>query len=51
VRPGFSELRMQVQFDCDLSPAQQRELLEDIERRCPLADNLLHGVRLLSTVA
>lgn len=51
VRPGFSELRMQVQFDCDLSQDEQAELLAEIERRCPLADNLLHGTRLVSQVA
>ncbi len=51
VRPGFSELRLQVRFDCDLSPAEQAELLDAIERRCPLADNLLHGTRLVSRLA
>lgn len=48
VRPGFQEIRMRVDIDADLTEAQKQEFLEEVERRCPLADNLLHGTRLRS---
>ena len=51
VRPGFQALRVKVAIDADLSPAEKQAVLEEIERRCPLADNLLHGTRLDSTLA
>lgn len=51
VRAGFQELRVQVQIDADLDEAGKQSLLEQIEQRCPLADNLLHGTRLVSRLA
>lgn len=51
VRPGFQALRVRVQMDCDLSREEQQAVLREIERRCPLADNLLHGTDLLTTLA
>ena len=51
MRPGFQALRVKVAIDADLSPAEKQAVLEEIERRCPLADNLLHGTRLDSTLA
>lgn len=48
VRPGFQEIRMRVDIDADLTEAQKQEFLEEVERRCPLADNLLYGTRLRS---
>lgn len=48
VRPGFQELRISVDIDADLDAAQKQDFLELIEQRCPLADNLSHGTRLVS---
>lgn len=48
VRPGFQALRVSVAIDADLSVEQKQAFLELIEQRCPLADNLLHGTRLVS---
>jgi len=50
-RPGFQALRLQVEIDADLTRAQKEEFLQEVERRCPLADNLLHGTRLQSELA
>ncbi|MCQ4295117.1 OsmC family protein [Pseudomonas stutzeri] len=50
VRPGFQELRVNVDIDADLDRAAKLALLEQIERRCPVADNLSHGTRLVSTL-
>lgn len=51
VRPGFQALRLQVEIDADLSLEQKQEFLREVERRCPLADNLLHGTHLQSELA
>ena len=48
VRPGFQALRVMVEINADLSPAEKQAFLEEVERRCPLADNLLHGTALHS---
>lgn len=50
VRPGFQALRVMVEIDADLSTAEKQSLLEEIEQRCPLADNLSHGTQLRSTL-
>ncbi|VXC26247.1 Uncharacterized OsmC-related protein (fragment) [Pseudomonas sp. 8AS] len=51
VRPGFQALRVKVEIDADLDPEQKQALLEEIERCCPLADNLLNGTQLHSRLA
>lgn len=51
VRPGFQALRVRVEMDCDLGREEQQAVLREIERRCPLADNLLHGTNLLTSLA
>lgn len=48
VRPGFQALRVLVEIDADLSPEQKQAFLLEVERRCPLADNLTHGTQLHS---
>ena len=50
VRPGFEELRVKVEIDADLTHEEKQALLELIEKRCPLADNLTHGTRLVSVL-
>ncbi len=51
VRPGFDEIRVQVEIDADLSDDEKLQLLREIERRCPVVDNLTHGTRLVSRLA
>ncbi len=51
VRPGFQALRVKVAIDADLSREEKQAVLTEIERRCPLADNLVNGTRLESTLA
>jgi putative redox protein len=48
VRSGFQVLRVLVEIDADLTPEEKQEFLEEVERRCPLADNLTHGTQLIS---
>ena len=51
VRSGFQALRVTVSIDADLQPEQKQAFLELIEERCPLADNLVNGTRLISQLA
>jgi len=51
VRPGFQAIRLGVDIDADLTTEQKQEFLQEVERRCPLADNLLHGVQLHTQLA
>jgi len=51
VRPGFEEIRVRVDIYAELSASEKLELLREIERRCPVADNLAHGTRLVSELA
>lgn len=48
VRPGFQALRVLVEIDADLSAEHKQAFLLEVERRCPLADNLTHGTQLHS---
>ena len=48
VRSGFQALRLLVEIDADLSAEDKQAFLQEIERRCPLADNLTHGTQLHS---
>lgn len=50
VRPGFQELRVKVDIDADLTREEKQALLELIEKRCPVVDNLTHGTRLVSSL-
>ena len=50
-RQAAEEERIRVEIDADLDTAQKQRLLEQIEQRCPLADNLAHGTRLVSRLA
>lgn len=51
VRPGFQAIRLLVDIDADLTTEQKQEFLQEVERRCPLADNLLHGTQLHAQLA
>lgn len=51
VRPGFQEVRIKVEIDANLDAQQKRDFLDLIEQRCPLADNMSHGTRLVSILA
>lgn len=48
VRPGFQDIRLLVDIDADLTLDEKQAFLQEVEGRCPLADNLLHGAQLHS---
>lgn len=39
-RAGFTELRVKVDIDADMTEEEKHEFLSEIERRCPIADNI-----------
>jgi hypothetical protein len=39
---------LRVGIDAELSLEEKQAFLAEVERRCPLADNLLHGAQLHS---
>ncbi len=39
-RAGFSSITARVKIDCDLTTAEKESLLAEIEKRCPISDNL-----------
>ena len=46
-RVGFSEIVVEVRPNADLSPEDQRALVEEIERRCPVSDNIANSTRVV----
>lgn len=49
-RAGFSEVRLKVDIDCDLSPEEKQKFLEQIEERCPILDNLVNTTPVVATL-
>ncbi len=39
-RAGFTELRVKVDIDADMTEDEKEAFLSEIERRCPIADNI-----------
>ena len=39
-RPGFQNIVVHVNMDCDLSPEEKEEFMHDVDRRCPISDNI-----------
>ncbi len=49
-RAGFTQIRTVVDIDADLDHKQKEEFLAEVERRCPIADNMINGVKILHTL-
>lgn len=41
-RAGFTEIRAKVNIDADMTDEEKAHLLQRIQKRCPIADNILH---------
>lgn len=39
-RSGFTEMRVTVDVDADMSPDEKKAFLAEIQKRCPIADNI-----------
>lgn len=42
-RVGFRDIRVKVQVDGDLSPEQKQAFIREVEKRCPVSDNIQHS--------
>jgi uncharacterized OsmC-like protein len=42
-RAGFTRIAARVSIDADLSPEEKEKFLQEVERRCPVSDNLSNG--------
>ncbi len=49
-RTGFQEVRLKVEIDADLDEPAKQELLQRIEARCPILDNLVNETRVVTTL-
>ncbi|WP_346857440.1 OsmC family protein [uncultured Draconibacterium sp.] len=41
-RSGFTEIRSYVSIDADMTKEEKESFLQDIAKRCPVADNMIH---------
>lgn len=39
-RAGFTEIRSFIELDADMSQEEKEKFIEEVERRCPVADNI-----------
>ncbi len=49
-RAGFTQIRSKVKIDADLSDEEKLAFLHEIERRCPIADNILNTSAMLCEI-
>jgi uncharacterized OsmC-like protein len=47
-RAGFTEIRSFVTLDADMSYSEKAKFVEEIEKRCPIADNLINATSLIT---
>jgi len=40
-RAGFSSITARVKIDCDLTPVEQEQFLQEVDGRCSISDNLM----------
>jgi len=45
-RAGFTEIRTYVEIDADMSIEEKKAYLKEIERRCPIADNIVNDSKI-----
>lgn len=49
-RAGFQQIRVNVQIDADMTLAEKRAFLAEVDKRCPVSENLLKGTALTFSV-
>ena len=50
-RAGFTEIRTYVDIDADMTFEEKESYLKEIERRCPIADNMLNNTTIKAIVS
>ena len=41
-RAGFQNINVEMKIDADLTPEEKREFVEEIDKRCPVSENLMN---------
>ena len=49
-RAGFTEIRIAVDIDADLSDEEKAAFFEEVDSRCPISDNMLKQTKLVFDV-
>ncbi|MFA8342671.1 MAG: OsmC family protein [Rhodothermaceae bacterium] len=49
-RAGFTEIRAFVTIDADITKEEKEAFLHEVERRCPVADNIINSSNVKATV-
>lgn len=47
-RAGFTEIRSYINVDADMTHQEKIHFIEEIERRCPIADNTINNSKLIT---
>lgn len=50
-RAGFQQIRVNVRIDADMTLEEKRAFLAEVDKRCPVSENILNGTALSFTVA
>jgi uncharacterized OsmC-like protein len=49
-RPGFTEIRVSVEIDADMTTEEKEAFLHKVDARCPISDNLVNGAKVVFEV-
>ncbi len=49
-RAGFTEIRVVVDIDADLTDEEKSEFFERVDERCPISDNMINNTKLVFNV-
>ncbi len=50
-RAGFTEIRVSVNIDADMSDEEKQAFFERIDARCPISDNMINNTKIVFNVA
>ncbi|MDY6787687.1 MAG: OsmC family protein [candidate division WOR-3 bacterium] len=49
-RPGFMNIIVNIDMDCDLNDEEKKAFIEDVDRRCPISDNISNATPVVFNV-
>jgi uncharacterized OsmC-like protein len=49
-RPGFTEIRVNVNIDADMTDEEKQAFFEDVDARCPISDNMVKNTKIVFDV-
>jgi len=49
-RPGFTEFRVNVTVDAPISDKEKEEFIHEVDRRCPISDNIVNDSKIVFNV-